>query len=61
MSRDEVHEVSNAVMSFLGMHIQLDVDYLMKVDENGDESVSREEFVKALTENEFLDRVMVPF
>lgn len=58
---DEVHEVSNAVMSFLGMHVQVDLEFLMEIDKDGDKSVTREEFINTLMENEFLDTVMVPF
>ena len=58
---DEIHEVSNAVMSFLGMHVQVDLDFLMDIDKDGDKTVTREEFVNSLMKNEVLDTVMVPF
>ena len=58
---DEIHEVINAVMSFLGMHVQVDLDFLMDIDKDGDKTVTREEFVNSLMKNEFLDTVMVPF
>ena len=61
LTEDEIHEVSKAVMSFLGMHVQVDLDFLMEVDDNGDKTVSRNEFVETMMKNDFLDSVMIPF
>lgn len=61
LSKDEIAEASSAIMSLLGMHVHVDPEFLMKLDVDGDECVTKEEFINTLMKNEFLNRVMVPF